>query len=630
MNQYFKGHLSHKMFLALTALGIVYGDIGTSPLYALRECFWGPHAVPLNNANILGILSLIFWSLVFVISVKYLVIVCKADNRGEGGILALLALLVDPSEKFTFSPWKKKAIIWMGIFGAALLYGDGMLTPAISIIGALEGLKVATASFDNYVVPLAATIIFGLFYLQHFGTHRVGSLFGPVMGVWFSTLAISGVYWIVKEPTVLFALNPWYAFSFAWFNPGYGFVVLGAIFLVVTGGEALYADMGHFGAGPIKLAWFGFVFPSLIIHYMGQGALLIQNPLAIENPFFNMVPESLLYPLIGLSVMASIIASQAIISGVFSLTQQAIHLGYLPRMKVLHTSKSERGQIYLPTANWLLFLATIWIVFEFQSSTNLAGAYGIAVATTMVITTLLLYFVASRKWKWSLFSIAIILIPFFAIDMVFLVSNMLKIVAGGWVPLSVALFIFILMTTWKRGQDLLRNTLEYEIPALEDFLQDLKEHPVSRIPGLAVYMSRSVFSTPPALMTNLEHLKVVHDEIIIVTIINLEIPYVGEQEKHFVQSLGNGFYRVVIKYGFMERPSVWTELNKVKLEELTHPLADATFFLGHQTVVKTDTKTRFTWREKLFEWMYRNAQGAYTYFEIPPNQVMEVGSKMVI
>ena len=531
---------------------MVYGDIGTSPLYAMRECFFGTYSVPPTPENVLGILSLIIYSLLVVISIKYIAIVMRADNQGEGGILALTALLPQPSENR--ARWS--AFVLMGIFGAALLYGDGMITPAITVLGAIEGLTVATPFFDPYVVPVAIVILGVVFAIQQYGTHRVGRMFGPVMVAWFVVIAALGLMWLVQQPIVLTAVDPRHAFLFFREHGWHGFAVLGAVFLVVTGGEALYADMGHFGKRPIRLAWFALVLPALVLNYFGQGALLLANPSAAEQPFFLLAPSWALLPLVTLATAAAIIASQALISGAFSLTQQAIQLGYSPRLDIEHTSHQEIGQVYVPQVNWALMLSTILIVIGFGSSSALAAAYGIAVTLTMVITTLLLLVIAKERWGWPPAVVFTVTGVFLAVDVAFFGANALKITHGGWLPLVIGGLLFVLMTTWKRGRELVAARLTARALPMEDFLARVVETHPARVPGTAVFMTAQSRGTPAALAHNLRYNKVLHEHVITLLVTTQPVPHVPADQRATVRSLGQGVFDVVVRYGFMEDPNV--------------------------------------------------------------------------
>jgi len=533
--------------MSLGALGIVYGDIGTSPLYSLRECFHGVHGVPPTHANVLGVLSLVFWALIVVVTLKYHVYVLRMDNRGEGGILALMGLVHKESGKQTGF---RRLIVPLGLFGAALLYGDGIITPAISVLSAVEGLEVVTPAFTKFVVPITIVILIGLFLFQKHGTGRIGSVFGPVMLLWFGSLAVLGISGILRDPSVLAAVNPAHAFHFFARNGFHGFLVLGAVFLVATGGEALYADMGHFGERPIQVDWFGFVGPSLILNYFGQGALLIHNPEATSNPFYRLAPGWALYPLLVLATAATVIASQAIISGAFSLTRQAIQLGYLPRMRIDHTSAREIGQIYVPGVNWALMFACIALVLGFGSSSRLASAYGVAVTTTMVITTILAYFAARHVLGWNIAAAVAVTAAFLFADLAFFGANMVKVVHGGWFPLAVALAVFTLMATWRRGRQILFDRIQEVGMSDGDFLKSIARHLPPRVSGTAVFMDRTIDEIPLPLLHNLKHNKVLHEKVVLLTIVTEEVPYVSDEEQAEVRELGAGLYRLVARYGF--------------------------------------------------------------------------------
>jgi KUP system potassium uptake protein len=610
-----------RFFLTLTAIGVVYGDIGTSPLYALRECFFGSHSVPPTHENVLGVLSLIIYSLLLVISVKYIVIVMMADNQGEGGILALTALIPPRQVTGIGSP----VLVLLGIFGAALLYGDGMITPAITVLGAIEGLNLATPLFQPYVVPVTVLILIAIFTIQRHGTHRVGNLFGPVMVAWFFTIALLGLVWVLKEPVVLTAVDPRHAITFFSENGLHGFAVLGAVFLVVTGGEALYADMGHFGKRPIRIAWFALVLPGLVLNYFGQGALLLLDATAAEQPFFLMAPSWALLPLVGLATAAAIIASQALISGAFSLTRQAIQLGYSPRLDIDHTSSFEIGQVYVPQVNWALMICTILIVIGFGSSSALAAAYGIAVTLTMVITTLLLYVVVTERWKWALVPALLITGIFLAVDVAFLGANVLKISQGGWLPLVIGATIFIMMTTWKTGRRILAQRLTERAVPLEQFTEGVTRNPPLRVPGTAVFMTAQPQGTPRALTHNLRHNKVLHDHVVVLMVTTEPIPHVPPERRADVRSLGAGVFYVVVKYGFMEDPNIPQALAAACEQGLEMDGDDVTYFLGRETLIVTERPGMASWREKLFVLMARNAVRATAFFRLPPERVVELG-----
>ena len=613
--------------LTLTALGVVYGDIGTSPLYALRECFFGSHSVPPSHDNVLGVLSLIIYSLVLVISIKYVALVMRADNHGEGGVLALTALVPGRFSGASGVPRLavgRPVLIALGIFGTALLYGDGMITPAISVLGAVEGMEVVTPLFQPYVVPVTVAILVGLFLIQRYGTHRVGGLFGPVMVIWFATLAVLGVVWIVRMPSVLGAFDPRHAVAFFRDNGFTGFTVLGAVFLVVTGGEALYADMGHFGRYPIRLAWFALVLPALILNYLGQGALLLLVP-SLEHPFFQLAPSWALLPLVGLSTAAAIIASQALISGSFSITRQAIQLGLAPRLEVEHTSAREMGQIYVPQVNWALMFATLVIVIGFGSSTALAAAYGIAVTLTMVITVLLLYVVMTERWHWPKAGALAVMGTFLVIDLAFFGANALKILQGGWVTLAVAAFLFTLMTTWKTGRRLVAERLTARAVPLSEFIATVEKMQPVRVPGTAVFMTAQPTGTPPALAHNLLYNKVLHQHVIVLTVSTAQQPHVAPENQVSVEPLGHDLFNVRVQYGFMEDPDVPEALARARDQGLVLDTYDLTYFLGRETIIVTRRKGMAVWREKLFVLMARNAVRATAFFRLPPERVVELG-----
>lgn len=613
------------LILALGALGVVYGDIGTSPLYAMRECFHGPHAVQPTPANVFGVLSLIVWSLAIVISVKYLLFVMRADNRGEGGILALTALI---RPRRGLASGGHPFLIGLGLFGAALFYGDGMITPAISVLSAVEGLRVATPLFEPYVLPITVAILIALFLVQYRGTAKVGAVFGPIISVWFLTLGILGLVQIVQAPGVLKAVNPLYAVQFLTANGWHGFLVLGSVFLVVTGGEALYADMGHFGAHPIRLAWFIFVSPMLALNYFGQGSLLLRHPDAAENLFYLTVPRWGLLPLVALATLATIIASQAVISGAFSLGRQAVQLGYNPRVKIEHTSEEEIGQIYIPGINWMLMLACIGLVLSFQSSSNLAAAYGIAVTTTMVITSVLLYTVVRERWGWHPLTAGILIATFLSMDLAFFGANIIKIPHGGWFPLLVAWGLFTLMITWQQGRQLLAARLRTSSLPIEDLLARVDAQPPQRVPGTAIFMYGQAAGTPPALLLNLRHNKVLHERVVLLTVITAEIPHVSLDERLALEQLGEVFYRIVIHYGFMDDPDVPKALEQTKRYGLELPPAEVTYFLGRESLFPTSRPGMAIWREKLFVFMARNARPATDFFCLPPARVIELGTQV--
>jgi len=608
--------------LTLAALGVVFGDIGTSPLYALRECFHGPHAVPATHGNVLGVLSLVFWALFVVISIKYLAFVMRADNRGEGGTFALVALIPGHYR----GPRSQALLIGLGLFGASLLYGDGIITPAITVLGAVEGLNVATPLFSPYVVPISLAILLGLFLVQSRGTAAVGAMFGPVMLVWFLTIAALGVGAVWSAPSVLVAFNPVHAVRFFADNGLHGTVVLGSVFLVLTGGEALYADMGHFGRKPIRAAWFFVAWPALMLNYLGQGALLLADPDAATNPFYRLAPTFLLVPLVMLATCAAAIAAQALISAVFSLTRSAVQLGYSPRMSIEYTSASQMGQVYVGSVNWALMLATMALVVGFGSSSRLAAAYGIAVTLTMAVTTVLAYVVARQAWGWSRAVAGIVLSVFLVVDIAFLGANLLKIGDGGWVPLMIAAGIYTLMSTWKQGRRLLAARLMERAHPLDRFLAFLSTQRPLRVPGTAVFMTGNPGSVPHPLLHNLEHNKVLHEQVVLLTVATAEVPHVTRAERGRVERLEESIYRVTLTFGFMDDPDVPKALQRLpKDQPLRIDLASTTFFLGLETLLSTARPGMARWREKLFAFMSRNARRATAFFRIPPDRVIEIG-----
>ncbi|HSH93101.1 MAG TPA: potassium transporter Kup [Roseimicrobium sp.] len=617
--------------LTVSALGVVYGDIGTSPLYALRECFHMAgtergHAVSPTPENVLGVLSLIFWSLILIVSCKYLGMVMRANNRGEGGILALMSIAFpDRNKQVTGS---RAVLIGMGVFGAALLYGDGMITPAISVLSAVEGLEVATPLFRPYILPITVGILVGLFAVQRFGTGNVGRIFGPITFIWFVVIAVLGGASIAQTPTVLWAVNPLLGLNFLAINGQTGFVVLGAVFLVVTGGEALYADMGHFGIRPIRLAWFTIVLPALFINYLGQGALLLRDPLAVENPFYLLAPKWALYPLVLLATMATVIASQALITGAFSLTMQAVQLGYLPRLAIKHTSSMQRGQVYLPHVNWALMLACIGLVLGFRSSSNLAAAYGIAVTMTMLITTLLFYYAAQRLWNWSPRRALAACSAFVLLEFAFFGANLLKVAHGGWFPLVIGAAIFTVMATWKKGRRVLWQRLQSSSLPREMFIEDVQNNPPTRVPGTAVFLAGNPNGTPVALLHNVKHNKVLHERNILLTVVTDDVPQVDSDERIQVEKLPANFWRVVCHYGFMEEPNIQTDLESCEFDGKKLNLNKTTFFLSRETIIPTEAPTMARWRKALFAILSRNALPATGFFQLPANRVVELGTQI--
>ncbi len=620
--------------LSLAALGIVFGDIGTSPLYAFRESFHAEYGLVPSPANVLGILSLILWSLILVICIKYLTFILRADNNGEGGIIALTALISPRSEKSStkFRGW----LVLAGLFGAALLYGDSMITPAISVLSAIEGLNVATAFFEPYIIPITIGILLALFLVQKRGTAGIGKVFGPIVAIWFATMAAIGVYQIVQAPEVFRAVNPMYAIEFFIRNGWSGFFVLGSVVLVVTGAEVMYADIGHFGAKPIRLAWFILVFPALLLNYFGQGALLLHNPEAVANPFFLAAPSWALYPLVVIATVATIIASQAVISGAFSLTRQAIQLGYLPRMKIEQTSTKEIGQVYIPGINWILMIACIGLVLGFRSSSDLAAAYGVGVTTDMVFTSILFAVVLRVRWNWSIPAMIGLVGAFLVMDLAFWGATIVKVPDGGWFPLVVAALIFGVMTTWKRGRSIMSKQLQSSELPLEKFLQDVEshaeveEHKIMRCEGTAVYMYSNPEGTPPALLHNIKHNKVIHEDVVLLSVKTTEEkPYVPKDEQLEMESLGKGFYKIIIHNGFAQGVNIPESLKQVDEEGLELNMQETSFFLGSERVLATDKKSGMAkWREKLFGVMVRNEQKATAFFDLPPNRVVELGAQV--
>jgi KUP system potassium uptake protein len=605
--------------LTLTAIGVVYGDIGTSPLYAMRECFFGSHAVAPTFDNVLGVLSLIIYSLLIVISIKYIAVVMRADNQGEGGILALAALL--PRNR----PRTTGVLVLMGIFGAALLYGDGMITPAITVLGAVEGLKVVTPFFDSYVVTIAVMILIGIFAIQRHGTHRVGNLFGPIMVIWFATIAILGLHSLMQAPVVLTAVDPRHAVGFFLEHEWHGLAVLGAVFLVVTGGEALYADMGHFGKRPIRLAWFALVLPALLLNYFGQGALLLRMPSAAEQPFFLLAPDWGLLPLVALATAAAIIASQALISGAFSLTRQAVQLGYCPRLDIDHTSSAEMGQVYVPQVNTALMICTLAIVIGFKSSSALAAAYGIAVTLTMVITAVLLHVVMTERWNWPKPLAWLVTCTFLSIDLSFFAANVLKILHGGWLPLVIGAVLFTLMTTWKTGRRVVAERLMARAMPLGEFVESIRVNPPARVGGTAVFMTGQPTGTPPALVHNILFNKVLHEHVVMLMVMTQPVPHVPEAERATIRPLSLGISHVTVRYGFMEDPNVPDALAAARQAGLQMDTEEVTYFLGRETLIASGRPGMALWRERLFVLMARNAVRATAFFRLPPERVVELG-----
>jgi KUP system potassium uptake protein len=620
---------SSKAALTLLALGVVFGDIGTSPLYAMKETFAPSHGIPLDDDNILGGLSIIFWSLMVVVSLKYVLLIMRADNRGEGGIMALLALA---SSAIKDHPGWRAPMLMIGVFGASLFYGDAVLTPAVTVLSAVEGLEVGTPMFKPYVVPIAVGVIIALFVFQARGTAVVGRLFGPVTLVWFFAIGAAGVYGIVGNPGVLVALNPVYAIDFLAEHVAASFVVLGSVVLAVTGAEALYADMGHFGRGPVRIAWFGLVAPSLVLNYFGQGALLMDRPEAVENPFFLLLPSWSLYPMVGLATAAAVIASQATISGAYSMTKQAIQLGFLPRLTVIQTSARERGQIYIPGINWLIMAGVLGAVIGFGSSSRLTSAYGVAVTATMMVDTLLTFFVIRFLWKYPLWLCVFATGFFLIVDVAFFSSTLLKVVDGGWFPLLIGAIVFTLMITWRQGRSVMFKRLRASSVPLKPFLDSLFVEPPQRVPGTAVFLTATPEATPHALLHNLNHNKVLHERVVFLTADVTEEPWVQFQDRVRLTKLGNGCWRMNVRYGFMDDPDIARTLEIAGTLGLEFDMMSTSFFLSRETVVPVASvpSGMAYWREKLFAMMARNAGNAADYFKLPTNRVIELGTKVEI
>jgi len=620
------GHDRRRLLsVSLAALGVVYGDIGTSPLYAMRESLHGAHGVPPAPENVLGLLSLFAWALIIVVSVKYLVFVMRADNCGEGGIIALTALVTPASPK---ARRNRGMLVLVGLFGASLLYGDSMITPAISVLSAVEGLEMVTPIFRPYVVPFTIVILFALFSVQRRGTASIGSMFGPVMFLWFTVLGVLGAAQIIQHPGVLTAVNPIHAIRFFAHNGAHGFLVLGSVFLVVTGGEALYADMGHFGILPIRFSWFGFVLPALLLNYFGQGALVLLDASAAEHPFFRLAPSWALLPLVLLSTLATVIASQAVISGAFSLTRQAVQLGYLPRVDIEHTSQTIGGQIYIPGLNWLLMLACIGLVIGFGSSSRLASAYGVAVTTDMVFTTILFAVVARDRWKWSIGAVVAFAAIFLVVDLAFWGASLLKIPSGGWFPLLVAGGVFTIMTTWNSGRGLLAERLAERSMSVEQLIELLRTSGIARVPGTAVYLGRPETGVPQSLLHNIRHNKVVHERVVLLAMRTDSAARVAEEDRVTTTVLAPNLLRVVARHGFAEEPGVPVVLSRLRAQGIDIDPSDTTFFLGRETLLATSRPGMAIWRERLFGLLARNARRATQYFKIPPDRVCELGAEI--
>lgn len=621
------GHSSSPALLTLGALGVVFGDVGTSPLYALKECFNPVHGIALSHDNVFGILSLIFWTITIVVSVKYLMFIMRADNNGEGGIMALLALTLRNEQR---NPRRRLALIIIGLFGAALFFGDGIITPAISVISAMEGLQVAAPDLGALIVPATVGILIGLFMIQRHGTGSVGVFFGPIMFMWFSTIAVLGIAEITQHPHVLKAINPIWIVRFMSEHAVLGFFILSAVVLTITGGEALYTDMGHFGRKPIRLAWFYLVFPALLLNYAGQAALVLRDPEAISNPFYMLVPEWGLYPMIALATLAAVIASQAVISGVFSITRQAIQLGFLPRFDIQHTSTKEIGQIYIPAINWGLLAAILVLVLAFRSSSNLAGAYGFSVTLTMVCDVMLAAVVAFTIWKWHPLVLSILILPLLLIDLAFFGAASSKLLQGGWVPLLIGITLFTVMVTWKRGRELLFQRLSSETMPLGLFINSIggSGSTAQTVPGTAVFMTGSHEYVPHAMLHNMKHNKILHERNVLLTLITRDIPFVAEQERFEIKEVAHNFYLITAWYGFKEQPDVPALLASCSRDRLDFSMMETSFFLSRERTITGMGKGMARWRKKLFVAMSRNAASATDFFQIPTNRVVELGTQV--
>ncbi|MFN3946313.1 MAG: potassium transporter Kup [Allosphingosinicella sp.] len=611
--------------LTMLAIGVVFGDIGTSPLYAFRETFAGHHPLAVDRIHVFGVVSLIFWAMMLIVTLKYVTILTRADNKGEGGSLALLALI---SRKGGSNMRWSAGIMMLGVFACALFYGDSMITPAISVLSAVEGLTVVEEGLAPLVVPIAISILIALFLIQRKGTAKVGALFGPVVGIYFLTLAVLGIASIAGDPTILFALNPWYALNFFIIDQWLAFLALGSVVLAVTGSEALYADMGHFGRRPIRIAWIWFVLPALMLNYMGQGALLIADPGAISSPFYLLAPEWFRLPLVFIATAATIIASQAVISGAFSVTQQAIQLGFIPRLSILHTSASAHGQIYIPAINWALMVMVILLVLFFQNSSNLAAAYGVAVTGAMLIDACLLTVVIFSVWKWRPILAVPLLAVFFVVDIAFFAANLTKVPDGGWFPLAVGLVIFTLLTTWARGRQLMRDRMREAAIPVGVFIKSAATS-AARVPGTAVFMTTSAEGVPHSLLHNLKHNRVLHERVLLLTVQIEDVPYVEEERRCALTDLGNGFFRLILRFGFMQDTDIPKALDTVQCGA-AFKMMETSFFLSRQTLLPSARPGMPLWREKLFSWMLRNAESAMEFFRLPPNRVVELGSQVEI
>jgi KUP system potassium uptake protein len=619
-------HKAKLSTLIISAIGVVYGDIGTSPLYAMKETFSGHHPLAVTEANVFGVLSLLFWTVMLLVTLKYVAIIMRADNRGEGGSLALLALVTELTRKHRLLSW---VVTMLGIFAAALFFGDSMITPAISVLSAVEGLEVVNPGLTEYIIPISAAVLTGLFFVQRRGTGVMGLAFGPIMVTWFATLAVLGILSIAREPAVLKALSPLYAFHFILDTPHIAFLALGTVVLAVTGGEALYTDMGHFGRRPIRLTWFGLVMPALLLNYFGQGALLIHEAQAADNPFYHLVPDWGQLPMVFLATAATVIASQAVISGAFSVARQAVQMGYLPRMAIRQTSDKEKGQIYVPFTNWTLYLAVMALVFGFKSSSNLAAAYGIAVTGTMMIDTILVAFVVVLMWRWSLWLAVPVIAGFLLADTAYFAANAVKIPQGGWFPLAMGLVSFTVLTTWKRGRALLFNEMKRLSIPLEAIVEGMLDS-IHRVSGTAVFMTSHAEGAPSAMLHNLKHNQVLHERNVLLTVMVEDRPYVPQAERVVVSDLTRGFYRVTVHYGFMEEPDLPAALNLCAQYGLGFDMMSTSFFVSRETVIPSLKRGMAPWREKLFSWMSKNAMSATDFFKIPTNRVVEMGTQVEI
>ncbi len=623
-------HAAHShgklMPLVVGAVGVVFGDIGTSPLYAIKECFNGEHGLALNPRNVFGVLSLMFWALTIVVSLKYVTFILRADSKGEGGTLSLMALGLQKLSNVR----NRYIAIMVGMVGAALFFGDGVITPAMTLMSAVDGMAVYNPKFASYIVPISVAIAFVLFFFQSYGTAKVGAFFGPIMTLWFITLAVLGIINILSAPEILAAFSPHHALLFVLHSPGHAFMVLGAVFLVMTGGEALYADIGHFGVKPIRFGWFGFVMPTILINYLGQGALLLthgDNPIVRSNPFFHMVPETMLLPLVILATVAAVIASQAVITGVFSVTRQAIQLGFLPRMEIVHTSETAMGQIYVPAVNWMLMLCVFGLILSFKSSSAIAAAYGVAVSLTMVLELGLLFIVAKRVWNWGPLGMSM-LVFFMLIDLTFFSSNAIKIPQGGWFPLVMAGGLVLIMSTWRRGRQLIADALQNQSMPLDVFM--MATEGVPRVDGTAIFLTRTPEGIPHTLLHNLKHNKILHKRVVMLSLVVEDVAHVPDEDRLEVVVFGQGFYRVVAKFGFVEDTEVPHVLELCKAHGLDFEMMDTTFFLGRETLLPSKKPGMAIWREHLFSWMWKNATRAMDFLRLPPNRVVELGTQVEI